>query len=286
MCAIRRRERSGRLTARDSVAGPTARAQKKVETIYGVHAVEEALSAGEPMHAIVTTRERARHPALRRLLAQAEAKRIRITFENDRWFAQRSAHHQHVAAIVDAFSYSSWAEVVRRVASAQEIVVVALDHIEDPQNVGAIVRNAEGAGAGVIVIPDRRSAMVTPAARRAAAGAASHVMVAAVPNLVRALDELKGAGCWVTGLATGSEAPYSETDLTGKRVFVVGAEGKGLHRLVSEHCDNLVRIPLLGKVSSLNVASAAAIVLFEAVRQRHFGAPRQRPNNAQRPAKP
>jgi 23S rRNA (guanosine2251-2'-O)-methyltransferase len=170
---------------------------------------------------------------------------------------------------VDAYQYASWSDVRQSVRSQPEPLIVAVDHIEDPQNIGAIVRNAEGAGALAVLIPERRSASITPAARRAAAGAASHIKIASVSNLVRALDELKADGCWVTGLSLEAEAiPLRDADLSGKRVFVVGSEAKGLHRLVAEHCDALVRIPLLGKVGSLNAASAAAVVLFEAVRQR------------------
>jgi 23S rRNA (guanosine2251-2'-O)-methyltransferase len=170
---------------------------------------------------------------------------------------------------VRPFAYTAWPAVRKAVAADRDALVVALDHVEDPQNLGAVLRNAEGAGATAVVIPDRRSAMVTPAARRAAAGAASHVRVATVPNLVRALGDLKADGCWVYGLtiATGAVG-YTELDLQGRCALVIGAEGKGLSRLVSERCDRLATIPLHGKVSSLNAASAAAIVLFEALRQR------------------
>ena len=271
---------------RPAYAGPPT-FKSKTETIFGVHSIEESLLAGETIHKIITTRERARHPKIKELLARAQARRIGLTFEGDAWFSRRDAHHQHIAAIVDAFEYASWVDVQKLAQSAGEIMIVALDHVEDPQNVGALMRNAEGAGAAAVILPERRGARVTPTARRAAAGAASHLKVATVPNVVHALDALRAAGCWVTGLSSGPEAvPYSKADLTGKRVFVVGAEGGGLHRLVLQHCDDIVRIPLLGKVSSLNVASAAGIVLFEAVRQRQNASPRPRPNNAQSPAKP
>ena len=200
---------------------------------------------------------------------------VAVELEPEAWFARLGVHHQHVAACVERFTYAPFARVREAARAESDVLIVALDHIEDPQNLGAIIRNAEGAGARLAVLPDRRSASVTPAARRAAAGAASHMAIARVPNLVRALEDLKKDGCWVTGLAlTPSAVSFSDADLTGKRVLVVGAEGKGLGRLVLERCDQLIKIPLLGKVSSLNAASATAVVLFEAARQRQLAGER------------
>jgi len=257
------------------------------ELISGVHSVEEALASGERVQRVVTTRTRSSDRHVRRLLERARADGVNIGVEPDAWFARfGSARHQHIAAIVDAFSYTAWPAIRELARTSTDVMIVALDHIEDPHNVGAIVRNAEGAGVSAVVLPQRRSAGIGAGARRASAGAASHVRIACVPNLVRALDDLKADGCWVTGLALAATAqPYASADLTGKRVFVIGSEGKGLQRLVSEHCDELVRIPLLGKVASLNAASAAAIVLFDAVRQRQNPRLVPRPNKLERPIK-
>lgn len=240
------------------------------EIIAGVHAVAEALEAGETLRRISIGKRREGDPALATIVAAAPAAGVPVSYEPDAAFRKYGdVRHQHVAAFAKPFGYVPWAAVRDAVRADVNALVVALDHIEDPQNLGAVMRNAEGAAATAVVIPDRRSAAVTPAARRAAAGATSHLRVASVPNLVRAIEDLKADGCWVYGLATAQPAvPYTEIDFTGRCALVVGAEGKGLSRLALERCDRLVKIPLAGKVASLNASSAAAIVLFEALRQR------------------
>jgi len=244
------------------------------EIIAGLHAVEEALEAGEPIKRILIGKQRERDPAVARIAASARARGIHVDIAGEPEFRRLGdARHQHIAAFAQPFAYAPWPEVRAAVRADEQALIVALDHVEDPHNLGAVMRNAEGAGATAVVIPNRRSAAVTPAARRAAAGAASHLRVASVPNLARALEDLKHDGCWVYGLATTSQAvPYTEIDLTGRCVLVVGAEGKGLSRLTLERADRLALIPLSGKVRSLNASSAAAIALFEAVRQRAHGA--------------
>jgi 23S rRNA (guanosine2251-2'-O)-methyltransferase len=243
------------------------------EVICGVHAVAEALAAGEPLKKIHIGERRKSDPAVRAIVASAEAKKIPIDLADERFFRRfGGAHHQHVAASLPEYRYAPWHEVRAVVRELEDALVVVLDHIEDPQNLGSIMRNAECAGAAAVVIPDRRSASVTPAARRAAAGAASHLRVAAVPNLPSALQDLKADGCWVYGLSTAEKAVlYTAADYRGRCVFVVGGEQKGLSRLMLERCDRLVRIPLAGKVSSLNASSATAVALFEALRQRTYG---------------
>lgn len=241
------------------------------EQITGVHAVEEAVRAGEALRRIVIGKHRERDPKLASLIDAARRRGIPVDFETAR--DPRSAHadhHQHVRALVKPFGYASWEEVRAAVRDATRALVVLVDHLEDPQNLGAVLRNAEGAGADAVVVPNRRNADVSPVTRRAAAGAASHLRIARVPNIVAAMEVLKEAGCWVTGLSPAASAvPYDQADYTAKCALVVGAEGKGLSRLVTERCDALVRIPLHGRVASLNAASAAAVVLFEiAGRQR------------------
>jgi 23S rRNA (guanosine2251-2'-O)-methyltransferase len=240
------------------------------ETIVGIHPVSEALTAGEPVRAIVIAKHRESDPAIKTITDAARRGGVTVRIEPESWFHKfGSARHQHVAAVLPEFSYADWAETRRRLAERNDALVVAADHIEDPQNLGAIMRSAEAAGASALIIPERRNAGVTAATRRAAAGAASHLAVARVPNLVRALEDLKEAGYWVTGLATEAEAvPYTSVDYLGKCALVVGGEGKGLSRLASERCDHLVKIPMRGKVASLNVAAACAVVLYEVVRQR------------------
>jgi 23S rRNA (guanosine2251-2'-O)-methyltransferase len=258
------------------------------EVIAGVHAVLESLAAGERPQRIIIGKRRRDDPALREIVERAKSADVRIDYEDDAIFRSLGdVRHQHVAAYASPFAYAPWGEVREAVRGDAEALVVILDHIEDPQNLGAAMRNAEGAGALAVVIPDRRSAAVTPAARRAAAGAASHLRVASVPNLARAIEDLKSDGCWIYGLAAVAQAvPYTSIDFAGRCAIVIGAEGKGLSRLVSSLCDRLAAIPLRGKVASLNASSAAAIALFEAVRQKTSRPTVTQKNTTQSPVNP
>jgi 23S rRNA (guanosine2251-2'-O)-methyltransferase len=145
---------------------------------------------------------------------------------------------------------------------------LALDGVEDPQNLGALLRVADGAGADGVVLTERRSAPLSPAAVKASAGATEHLRIARVVNLVRALEELKGRNLWIIGLDERGATDYDQFDFTGDCVLVLGREGAGLHDLVRRTCDHLLRIPMAGGVSSLNVSAAGAVVLYEAARQR------------------
>ncbi len=175
-----------------------------------------------------------------------------------------SPDHQGVVAEVDPYPYADPASLL----AASDPMLVALDQIQDPRNLGAVCRSAEAAGATGVVIPRRRSAAVTAVACKASAGAVEHLPVARVTNLADWLGRAKEAGMWVYGAEAGAEAPYSQVDLSGKVVLVLGSEGKGLRRRVAESCDLLVSIPVRGRVASLNVSAAAAVLLFEAARQR------------------
>ena len=175
-----------------------------------------------------------------------------------------SPEHQGVVAEVDPYPYADPAALMDRPDS----LVVALDQVQDPHNLGAVCRSAEAAGASGLVIPSRRAATITAAACKASAGAVEHLAVARVTNLADWLGRAKEAGAWVYGAEAGAESPYSQADLTGKVVLVLGSEGRGLRRRVGEACDLLVSVPVRGRVASLNVSAAAAVLLFEAVRQR------------------
>lgn len=175
-----------------------------------------------------------------------------------------SPDHQGIVAEVDPYPYAD----ASRLLESDDALVVALDQIQDPRNLGAVCRSAEAAGAAGVVIPARRAAAVTAAACKASAGAVEHLAVARVPNLADWLAGAKRGGAWVYGAEANAEAPYSQADLSGKVVLVLGSEGRGLRRRVAESCDLLISIPVRGQVASLNVASAAAILLFETVRQR------------------
>jgi 23S rRNA (guanosine2251-2'-O)-methyltransferase len=244
--------------------------KRELEYIFGVHAVAEAIAAGEPLERIIVGRRRTVDRELSVVLKEAAARGTRVEVEEEATFRRfGDARHQHVVAVAPPFHYTEWGALLAAVRARPDAIVVALDHIEDPHNVGAIIRNAEAAGAVGAVLPDRRSAAVTAAVRRASAGATSHLAIARVPNLVRAFADLKHEGCWVIGTAaTPGAHEYTSIDLTGRCVIVIGAEGKGISRLALVRCDLLARIPMQGKIASLNASSASAIMLFEAVRQR------------------
>jgi 23S rRNA (guanosine2251-2'-O)-methyltransferase len=178
-----------------------------------------------------------------------------------------SPDHQGVVAEVDPYPYADAGELLAR----PDALVVALDQIQDPRNLGAVCRSAEAAGAVGVVIPSRRSASVTAVAAKASAGAVEHLRVARVPNLADWLSVAKEGGAWVYGAESGAATPHTSADLTGRVVLVLGSEGGGLRRRVAESCDLLVSIPIRGRVESLNVAAAAAVLMFEAARQRGGG---------------
>jgi 23S rRNA (guanosine2251-2'-O)-methyltransferase len=176
----------------------------------------------------------------------------------------RSPDHQGVVAEVDPYPYADPAGLL----DADDALVVALDQVQDPHNLGAVCRAAEVAGAAGVVIPERRSASVTAAACKASAGAVEHLPVARVRNLADWLGEAKERGAWAYGASAEAERRYTDVDWSGRAVLVLGSEGSGLRRRVAETCDELVSIPTAGRLDSLNASVAAAVILFEARRQR------------------
>jgi len=233
--------------------------------IYGINPVLEALRAGRVKELRVGDRTDDR---LKQLLAAAAERGVRVrrvpadALERD----SRRGVHQGVVADVEKADNYSLDEIVR-VASAAPLVVV-LDGIEDPHNLGAILRTADAAGVDGVVIQSRRAAARDGVAAKASAGALAHVKIAEVVNIARAVEELKESGVWTVGLAGEGPESYDAIDFTLPTAVVLGAEGAGLRRLVRERCDRLASIPMRGHVGSLNVSVAAGIVLFEAVRQR------------------
>lgn len=181
--------------------------------------------------------------------------------------ASERGAHQGVIAMAAPFPFASLGEVISSAHGSDRALVIALDHVTDPGNLGAVVRTAEVIGAAGIVLPSRRSAAITPAAWKSAAGALAHVPIAREPNLVRALEQLKEAGFWVAGASEHAEQSVWEAPLDGKIALVMGSEGKGLARLTLETCDFLVRLPQAGKVGSLNVAQATTAIAYEWLRR-------------------
>lgn len=180
-----------------------------------------------------------------------------------------SGRHQGIVALAGAKAYADPDDLLRAARDRnQPALVLLLDGVEDPHNLGAVLRSAEAAGAHGVVIPERRSVGLTGTVAKASAGALEHLPVACVPNLSRAIERLKKQNLWVYALDPSAEKPYTALDLKGPVALVLGGEGKGIRPGVLEKCDDRARIPMLGRVASLNVSAAAAIVLFEVVRQR------------------
>lgn len=242
--------------------------------IYGINPVLEALRAGRVKEVRVGPKGGERMHQLLTLAAERGVRVRRVPPDLLDRDAKRGVH-QGVVADVESVSTYSVEELVR--AAHGPALIVVLDGIEDPHNLGAILRTADAAGAHGVVVQNRRSAALDGAAAKASAGAVAHVRIAEVVNVARAVEDLKAAGVWTVGLAGDSKTAYDTIDLTVPTAIVLGAEGSGLRRLVRERCDHLASIPMAGHVGSLNVSVAAGIALFEAVRQRRHETDELRP---------
>ena len=234
--------------------------------IYGINPVLEALRAGRVRRLRVGARGDQR---IDEVLALAKSRNVPVE-RADAPSLDRSARggaHQGIVAELEPIRDYSVEELVSG-AAPQPPLIVVLDGVEDPQNVGAILRSANAAGAHGVVRQERHSASLDGAAAKASAGALAHVRIATVVNIARALEELKDAGVWTVGLAADAREDYDAVDFTLPTAFVVGSEGEGLRRLTRDRCERLVRIPMSGPLASLNVSVATGIALFEAARQR------------------
>jgi 23S rRNA (guanosine2251-2'-O)-methyltransferase len=244
------------------------------DQIYGLIPVLEALRAGQRAIDSITVAEGARHERLRDLLAAAKQANVpvhrvpRISLDR----TLKEITHQGVVARTAAARYQDTDDllelVAARVGTAQPPLVLGLDGIEDPRNFGAILRTAECAGVHGVFIPERRAVGLTDTVAKAAAGAVEYVPIARATNLVRLIEQLKERNIWVVGAAAEGTSDYTDWDWTLPSAIFLGSEGAGLHRLVRERCDTLVRIPVLGRLGSLNVSVAAGVLLYEALRQR------------------
>lgn len=233
--------------------------------IYGINPVLEALRAGRVTSLRVSDRSGKRLDAILNLALQQRIP-LRRTDSATLDGEARGGVHQGVVADVRAAKAYSVADLVR--AAADTPLLIVLDSIEDPHNVGAILRTADAAGADGVIRQSRRAARLDGAAAKTSAGAVVHVKIADVVNIARAIEELKELGVWSVGLAGDVPQRYDQIDLTAPVALVLGAEGTGLRRLIRERCDFLASIPMQGHVQSLNVSVAAGIALYEAVRQR------------------
>lgn len=227
--------------------------------LAGIHPVREALRAGRPLDRVLIVKG-ASSPRLQEIIGLCRERGVPVRFEPREQLDRAAAGtpHQGVVAYGAAERYATLEET----AAARGLHVI-LDGIEDPHNLGAIVRTAHAAGAAAVVIPERRAAGLTDTVARAAAGALAYLPVVRVPNVNRALEELKKHGYWIYGLDQRGEHLYDRVEFTQPAAIVLGAEGRGLHEQVARHCDFLVKIPMTAGIASLNVSVAAGIVLFE-----------------------
>ena len=241
------------------------------EYLIGRNPVIEALKEGAEIEKIYIARGGT--GSVDKIKALARDNGVRYDFI-DRTLLDKMAHgekHQGVIAEVSAYEYADMDDIfVRAESSGEAPFVIILDEIEDPHNLGAIIRTAECAGAHGVIIPKRRACGLTSAAAKAAAGALATMPVVRVTNITNAIEELKGKGLWIAACDMDGDT-YYEADLSGAIGIVIGNEGKGISRLVKEHCDFTVSIPLMGKINSLNASNAAAIIMYEVRRRRTLG---------------
>ena len=239
--------------------------------IEGKNAVMEALKAGRAIDKVYIARGEA-DKALKFIASRARAAGAVIS-EVDRRkldFMSETHSHQGVIALAAVREYSTVEDILHIAEErGEKPLIVICDEISDPHNLGAIIRTAESAGAHGVIIPKHRSAGITAIVEKTSAGAVEHMAVARVANLSAAIEKLKAAGVWVFGTAADADTGLWQADLKGAAAIVIGSEGEGMNRLVAENCDFRVSIPMRGKVSSLNASAAAAVMLYEAVRQRN-----------------
>jgi 23S rRNA (guanosine2251-2'-O)-methyltransferase len=243
-----------------------------MDKLTGIHAVKQALEAGRPLEYVLVAKGR-KDSRAEEIVQLARRNRISVRFEEraqlDRTAGTRD--HQGVVAIGAARVAATFENILAAAnhEKSKAGLIVLLDGVEDPHNLGAIIRTALAAGAHGVIIPERRAVGLTDTVARASAGALAHLPVAKVTNLARTMVELKEAGYWLVGLDERAEKSYTEVDYTSPVGIVLGGEGGGLHELTRKRCDFVVALPTSGPVKSLNVSVASGVVLFEALRQRH-----------------
>lgn len=243
-----------------------------MDVLFGIHAVEEALRArSRSLDHVEVAKDRS-DQRLQAVIAKAREEGVSVRFvtrdQLDRLARKKS--HQGIVAVVSGKEYVEVEELFKDESGTRKFIVV-LDGIEDPHNLGALIRTADGAGATGIIIPERRAAGVNATVARTSAGASEHVKIARVVNLARTLEVLKQRNVWIVGLDERGDQSYDHIDYNMDCAVVLGAEGSGLHDLVRKKCDYLVSIPMSGRVASLNVSVAGAVVMYEVARQRRVG---------------
>ncbi len=244
---------------------------QRTEVVYGLHAVRTLL-ARDPQRVVCVYLQHGRHDAradeIERLAHAAGRALERVDAKQLQARLGQAAVHQGVVAEVAPLAPWSEADLLEAVTRTPDALLLALDGVQDPHNLGACLRTADACGVLALIVPRDRAASLNATARKVAAGAAESTPVVTVTNLARTLGLLKGAGLWIVGADAAGAQPAHEIDLTGGRVLVMGAEGAGLRQLTRRHCDWLARLPSLGTVESLNVSVATGMLLYEALRQR------------------
>ena len=249
---------------------------QKNQTLWGIHTIAEALRAGRAMERIVVVRG-TKNPRVQKIIEEARHIGVPIRYETRRTLDQIACDdkHQGIVAVTAATVYRRLRDFLSKLQGPGLLVV--LDGVEDPHNLGAIIRSAHASGADALIVAERRSAPLSKTVAKAAAGALEYLPIVRVKNINRSLTALKQAGFWVFGLSENGSQHYDQVDLVTSVALVLGGEGKGLHRITAEHCDALLRIPTSGPIASLNVSVAAGVVLFEAAKQRRHVTPKCHP---------
>jgi 23S rRNA (guanosine2251-2'-O)-methyltransferase len=250
---------------------PAAGSADEQEILYGLHAVREALKAGSrPLQRLLVIRTDKQFADLVQLARSLHVPvHIQPSASLDRLVPD--GRHQGIVAFAAAKAYQTEESILARAAERSEPpLLVILDGVEDPHNLGAVIRTAEGAGVHGVFIPERRAAGLTSVVAKVSAGAIDHMPVARVTNTSRLIESLKAAGVWIYGVEPSASKLYTDVDLRGPVGLVFGGEGTGIRTGLLQHCDERVRIPMRGQVQSLNVSASAAVLLFEAARQRGF----------------
>jgi 23S rRNA (guanosine2251-2'-O)-methyltransferase len=241
------------------------------DKLYGINPVIEALKAGRPIQRLLISDQRKADREVQEIMRLAKTRGIEVRFATRDAMTREAqgAPHQGVIAMASAREYATLDDILEIPAQRGQVpFFLILDSIEDPRNLGAILRTAEAAGVHGVIIPERRAAGLTETVAKTAAGALEYVPVVKVVNISNTIEALKKIGIWITGAEAGGEMQYWDADFVRPTALVIGGEDKGVRRLVQEHCDYLVSLPLMGNITSLNVSVAAGALMYEVLRQR------------------
>lgn len=242
------------------------------DRIFGINPVAEALKSGRPVQRLLIAEQRRHDRDLGEIIRLAKSAGVEVRTVGRDVLNREAASgvHQGVVAFTAAHTYATLDDVLGIPARrGQPPLYLILDGVEDPRNLGAILRTAEAAGVHGVIIPERRAAGLTETVAKAAAGALEYVPVVKVVNIVNTIEELKQNGVWIAAAEAGGETTFWDADFSGPVALVLGGEDKGVRRLVRDHCDYILSLPLMGRINSLNVSVAAGVMLYEVLRQRH-----------------